>query len=186
MRYLGHWSVEIARVSLFPRSLVVAPLAFLLTLTVGLLAFLLALTVSSLPFLLALPFMPLAFLLALSFLALGSLLIRLQIKLQCSKFHVSSPTSVLRRRTRFHSSSNVIPEHRWANSSVSKDPATLPSVAYRPPVNDACAYDRNNCGSRRTSSSPALLGASAPDPADRPDDDHRQHDLDGELDPVDA
>ncbi len=68
------------KVALFPSSLSVPPLAFLLTLAVGPLAFLLALL-----------FVALAFLLALPFVALRPLLIRLQITLQCSTFYVSSP-----------------------------------------------------------------------------------------------
>ncbi len=68
------------KVALFPSSLSVPPLAFLLTLAVGPLAFLLALL-----------FVALACILALPFVALRPLLIRLQITLQCSRFYVSSP-----------------------------------------------------------------------------------------------
>ena len=68
------------KVALYPSSLAVGPLAFLLTLTVGPLAFLLTLLLVALAFLLALPFV-----------ALRPLLIRLQITLQCSTFYVSSP-----------------------------------------------------------------------------------------------
>jgi len=90
--------------ALFLSSLAVSPLAFLLTLAVGPLAFPLALTVGPLAFLLALLLVALACLLALPFLALCPLLIRLQITLQCSKFYVSSPIRVLRRRQTSHRS----------------------------------------------------------------------------------
>ncbi len=68
------------KVALFPSSLSVPPLAFLLTPAVGPLAFLLALL-----------FVAFAFLLALPFVAFRPFLIRLQITLQCSTFYVSSP-----------------------------------------------------------------------------------------------
>ncbi len=79
--------------ALYPSSLAVGPLAFLLTLTVGPLAFLLTLLLVALAFLLALPF-----------LALRPLLIRLQITLQWSKFYVSSPMRILRGREPSHPS----------------------------------------------------------------------------------
>ncbi len=105
--------------ALFPSSLAVPPLAFLLTFAVGPLAFLLTFAVGPLAFLLALLLVALACLLALPFLALCPLLIRLQITLQCSRLYVSTPIRVLRRREPSHRSSGVDRNHRCNGSKVS-------------------------------------------------------------------
>ncbi len=106
--------------ALYPSSLAVGPLAFLLTLAVGPLAFLLTLTIGPLAFLLALLLVALAFLLALPFLALRPLLIRLQITLQCSRFYVSSPMRIYGAAENHRTPRpGVNRKHRCHNSNVS-------------------------------------------------------------------